>query len=137
MITSMPSSRVVNEMRASITENGGCLLDNIPKFNSSKRVPAKQANRCPPDDEQQQRKKERNREVLVRASDWCEVMFGPMDPKILEKNKIIENDDQYATQPTKLRFEGRVVYVTREYVFSRRVFELDASCWRELGDDVR
>ena len=86
MITSMPSSRVVNEMRASITENGGCLLDNIPKFNSSKRAGA-QANRCPPDDEQQQRKKERNREVLVRASDWCEVMFGPMDPKILGKEQ--------------------------------------------------
>ena len=106
MITSMPSSRVVNEMRASITENGGCLLDNIPKFNSSKRVPArKQIVVLPTMNNNSGKRKETAKCLYARAigARLCSVQWIR---KSLEKNKIIENDDQYATQPTKLRFEG-------------------------------
>ena len=107
MITSMPSSRVMNEMRASITENGGRLFDSIPKFSSSKRVPArKQIVVLPTMNNNSEKRKETAKCLYARAI-GARLRSVRWVRESLEKNRIMENDGgQNATQPTKLNFQG-------------------------------
>ncbi|CAL6425071.1 unnamed protein product [Bathycoccus prasinos] len=106
MITSMPSSRVMNEMRASITENGGRLFDSIPKFSSSKRVPArKQIVVLPTMNNTSEKRKETAKCLYARAI-GARLRSVRWVRESLEKNRIMENDGQNATQPTKLNFQG-------------------------------
>jgi len=106
MITSMPSSRVMNEMRASITENGGRLLDSIPKFNSSKRVPARKQVVILPTMKNNIEKRKETAKCLYARAIGARLRSVRWVRESLEKNRIMENDGQNATQPTKLNFQG-------------------------------
>ena len=137
MITSMPSSRVMNEMRASITENGGRLFDSIPKFSSSKRVPArKQIVVLPTMNNNSEKRKETAKCLYARAI-GARLRSVRWVRESLEKNRIMENDGQNATLPTKLNFQGTSFLLLGNTFFQDEFSNLMLHAGAKHGDDVR